>query len=190
MNCFTFPLIFLLTLTPTLANALEPPLNTLPYPNLTLLAAHDSPFIGPRITQNQNLNVTAQLDLGIRFLQGQTHRAPDDEDRLQLCHSSCLLEDGGSLADFLRLVKGWLEENPGEVVTLLLTNGDRVGVEMFGGVFGEVGLDGLAYVPGDGNGVLPLNQWPSVQEMVDMGKRLVVFLGIPFASFLPDSMLM
>lgn len=82
--------------------------------------------------------------------------------------------------DFLKIVGSWLEGNPGEVVTLLLTNGDRVGVEMFGGVFGEAGLDGLAFVPGgSGGGVLPMNEWPSVQEMVDRGKRLVVFLGMP-----------
>lgn len=176
MRCFIYPILFSLILT----NALDPALQTLPYSNLTLMGSHDSPFIGPHLTQNQNLNVTAQLDLGVRFLQGQAHRAPDDKNRLQLCHTSCVLEDGGSLVDFLKIVGSWLEGNPGEVVTLLLTNGDRVGVEMFGGVFGEAGLDGLAFVPGgSGGGVLPMNEWPSVQEMVDRGKRLVVFLGMP-----------
>lgn len=82
---------------------------------------------------------------------------------------------------FLETVRGWLLENPGEVVSILLTNGDRVGVEMFGETFRESGIEEMVFVPetnGDDDSVLPVDGWPSVEELVGMGKRVVVFLGM------------
>ena len=150
-----------------------------PYSNHTFLAAHNSPFIGPLPQQNQNLNITQQLSFGIRFLQGQTHRSPTNESQLQLCHTSCALEDGGPLVQFLETVGGWLLENPEEVVSILLTNGDRVGVEMFGEAFRESGIEEMVFVPEtNGDPVLPVESWPSMEELVGMGKRVVVFLGM------------
>lgn len=184
MICRTYPLLILFTiaLTLTLTHALlspQPCQQSRPYTNHTFLGAHDAPFVGALPQQNQNLNVTAQLDLGIRFLQAQTHRSIDDPDtRLQLCHTSCLLEDAGSLEDFLRLVKGWLlvegQGHEREVVTLLLTNGDNVDVGLFARAFKGSGVDEMVYVP-ETNG---LQGWPSIEEIVDMGKRVVVFLGM------------
>lgn len=151
------------------------------YRNTTFIGSHDSPFTGPLPTQNQNLNVTSQLDLGIRFLQGQTHLNPTNDKELRLCHSSCFLEDAGTLLDFLGLVNGWLdvEENKNEVVTLLLTNGDNVDVSLFAQAFEESGLDKVAFVPSaenedDGEG----DDWPSIEKMARDGTRLVVFLGM------------
>lgn len=182
---YVYPLLlslFTLTLTHALPTSPQPSAAaSRPYSNHTFLAAHNSPFIGPLPQHNQNLNITEQLSLGIRFLQGQTHRSPTNESQLQLCHTSCALEDGGPLVQFLETVRGWLQENPGEVVSILLTNGDRVGVEMFGEAFRESGIEEMVFVPetGDsGAAVLPIEKWPSVEEMVGMGKRVVVFLGM------------
>ena len=186
MNCiiYLYPLLllslFTLTLTHALPNSPSPRSpSSRPYSNHTFLAAHDSPFIGPLPQHNQNLNITEQLSFGIRFLQGQAHRSPTNESQLQLCHTSCALEDGGPLVQFLETIGGWLLENPEEVVSLLLTNGDRVGVEMFGEAFRESGIEEMVFVP-ETNGdapVLPVERWPSVEELVGMGKRVVVFLG-------------
>ncbi|KAJ9400711.1 hypothetical protein DTO282F9_2279 [Paecilomyces variotii] len=117
------------------------------YSNISLIGAHDSPFIGDLPSDNQNLNITQQLDFGIRFLQGQTHKNLEGE--LDLCHTSCLLEDGGSLVSFLQTVKGWMDEesNANEVVTLLLTNGDNVPVEEFGAAFESAGVKEDVFVP-------------------------------------------
>lgn len=190
MDCFIYlyPLLlslFSLTLVHTL-----PTSQSRPYSNHTFLAAHNSPFIGPLPQQNQNLNITQQLSFGIRFLQGQTHRSPTNDTQLQLCHTSCALEDGGPLVQFLETVRGWLLENPGEVVSILLTNGDRVGVEMFGEAFRESGIEEMVFVPetngGDGgDSVLPVERWPSVEELVGMGKRVVVFLGMHISLNIP-----
>lgn len=172
----------ILTLTLTLALLILTPrteatATTRPYKNTTFIGSHDAPFSGPLPQQNQNLNITAQLNLGIRFLQGQTHLSLD-KSHLELCHSSCLLEDGGPLVDFLTLVKTWLDgEGQGEVVTLLLTNGDNVDVGMFADAFVESGLDQVAFVPESAEAD---TEWPGVEEMVEMEKRVVVFLGASF----------
>ncbi|KAL2007895.1 hypothetical protein VTN00DRAFT_7877 [Thermoascus crustaceus] len=145
------------------------------YSNVSLIGAHDSPFVGPLPQQNQNIEVTAQLNFGIRFLQGQTHQHPENG-KLELCHTSCLLEDAGSLEDFLRTVKTWMDNNPNEVITLLLTNGDSLPVSRFNQAFTSSGIKPYAFVPPSNLKALPMNAWPTLKELIDSGTRLVVFL--------------
>jgi hypothetical protein len=150
----------------------------IPYSNFTFLGAHDSPFVGPLPQQNQNLAVTAQLDLGIRFLQGQTHKSLDESDTaLRLCHTSCLLEDAGTLQSYLETVFGWLDAHPDEVVTLLLTNGDSVPLRMFAEAFEPAGARKYAFFQPRPGVPLAIDEWPTLGEMIEHGTRLVVFLG-------------
>ncbi|KAJ1711220.1 hypothetical protein COH20_000392 [Aspergillus flavus] len=146
------------------------------YSNITQLGAHDSPFVGPLPQHNQNLEVTEQLDLGIRFLQGQTHKALDNANTIQLCHTSCLLEDAGTLESFLGTVKTWLDSHPDEVVTLLLTNGDGFPVSRFDEVFTSARIKDYAFVPSSSPDVLAVDSWPTLGDLISTGKRLVVFL--------------
>jgi hypothetical protein len=148
---------------------------TRPYSNITFIGAHDSPFVGPLPQQNQNIDIKAQLDMGIRYLQGQTHRSVIDNSVIELCHTSCLLEDAGPLESFLTTVKNWLDANPNEVVTLLLTNGDSVSATEFGDTFSRSGISKYGYVPS--KNPLPIADWPTLGDMISSGKRLVVFLG-------------
>lgn len=55
---------------------------------ISQIGTHDSAFVGDLPAQNQNLDVTAQLDAGVRFLQAQTHYFLNT---LTLCHTSCFL---------------------------------------------------------------------------------------------------
>jgi hypothetical protein len=144
--------------------------------NITTVGSHDSPFVGGSLSDNQDINITAQLDLGIRFLQGQTHMALLG-DELEMCHTSCLLEDAGSLTNYLTTIKTWLDANPNEVLTLLLTNGDYVDIGNFSASFEASGLDTLCYVPPTSPDVLPIDEWPTLQELIDNGTRVVTFLG-------------
>lgn len=143
--------------------------------NITTVGSHDSAFVGGTVSDNQDISVTAQLDLGIRFLQAQTHML---DDSLYLCHTSCILEDAGSLVSYLTTVKTWLDSNPNEVLTLLLTNGDYVGIGNFSAAFESSGIDSYAYVPTTSPDVLPIDEWPTLQELIDAGTRLVAFLGM------------
>jgi hypothetical protein len=141
------------------------------YSNVTQIGAHDSAFVGVLPAQNQYIPVVDQLNLGIRFLQAQTHRKNGG---IEMCHTSCLELDAGSLTSYLSPIKTWLDVHPNEVLTLVLTNGDAIPVSQFGSVFASLGLDKYAYAPGAN---LALDQWPTLQSMIDAGKRLVVFMG-------------
>jgi hypothetical protein len=142
------------------------------YSNVTQIGAHDSPFDGPLLTDDQNIDVTAQLNMGIRFLQGQTHEFLGT---LTLCHTSCFLRDAGSVQDYLSTVKTWLDANPNEVLTILLTNGDNKDVSEFRDAYAGAGLDALSYVPP--KNPMAIGDWPTLQELIDSGKRVVNFLG-------------
>jgi hypothetical protein len=140
------------------------------YSNVTQVGAHDSAFVGVLPSDNQYDSATAVLNLGFRFLQTQTHSWKGG---IELCHTSCLLLNAGSLTNYLSPIKAWLDANPNEVVTLLLTNGDAIPVSKFGAVFAAVGLDKYAYTPPS---TLTLDQWPTLQSLIHAGTRLVVFM--------------
>lgn len=129
-------------------------------------------IVGILPTQNQQVSVNGQLNAGIRFLQGQTHVK---DGVLYMCHTSCDLEEAGKLTDYLGTIKTWMDKNQGQVVTVLLTNGDRVDVSMFKNDFESSGMASYAYSPGK---KLAISEWPTLQTLVNDGKRAVVFLGM------------
>lgn len=145
------------------------------YSNITFIGSHDSAFVGSLPQQNQNIDITAQLDMGIRYLQAQTHKSLLDDKVIELCHTSCLLEDAGSLEAYLTTIKGWLDDNPNEVVTILLTNGDSLDISLFGSTFVSAGIDSYAFVPS--SEPLAYADWPTLGDLIDSGKRLIAFLG-------------
>ncbi|KAJ5942999.1 hypothetical protein N7516_003167 [Penicillium verrucosum] len=161
------------TLAPTTCNG-RSEYCTRSYSNITFLGSHDSAFVGPLPQQNQNIDIKAQLDMGIRYLQVQTHHSVLDRDVLELCHTSCLLEDAGPLKSYLETIKSWLDANPNEVVSLLLTNGDSVAITEFGDTFASSGITNYVYVPSANP--LAITDWPTLGDMISSGKRLVVFL--------------
>lgn len=140
------------------------------YSNVSLVGSHDSAFVGILPTDNQLDTVTQQLNAGIRFLQAQTHL---ENGALELCHTTCLERDAGTLLSYLTSVNTWLEANPNEVLTILLTNGDGVSVSLFGTAMVSSGLSKHAYSPGS---KLTISEWPTLQEMISNGDRLVMFL--------------
>ena len=144
------------------------------YSNVTQIATHDSAFVGILPTDDQDVDVGAQLDAGVRFLQAQTHR--NVFGTLSLCHTSCYLKDAGSVKVYLEVIKKWLDKHPKEVVTLLLTNGDNVRVSEFDDVFVASGIQPYAYVPGPSHNPSILDSWPTLGELVDNDTRLVAFL--------------
>jgi hypothetical protein len=140
------------------------------YSNVTQIGTHDSAFVGILPTQNQLVSVEDQLDAGIRFLSAQTHL---NDGEIYLCHTTCFEENSGLLTDYLSTIGTWLDANEGQVVTVLLTNGDGLDVSMFGDAMVSVGLDTLAYAPPK---VLAMSEWPTLQELIDDGTPLVMFM--------------
>jgi len=142
------------------------------YSNVVQIGTHGSPFVGILPTHNQQVSLAGQLNAGIRFLQGQTHVK---DGVLYMCHTSCDLEEAGKLTDYLGTIKTWMDKNQGQVITILLTNGDRVDVNMFKNDFESSGMSSYAYTPSK---KLVMDEWPTLQSLINDGKRAVVFLGI------------
>ena len=141
------------------------------YSNVTYVGSHDSAFVGLLPTDNQFTSVASQLSQGVRFVQAQSH---NKNGVIELCHTTCLEKDAGTLTDYLAPIKSFLDANPDEVVTLLLTNGDAIPVAQYGTIFQAVGLASYAFAP---SSTLSLDEWPTLAEMISSGKRLVVFMG-------------
>ncbi len=144
------------------------------FSNITQIASHDAAFVGVLPMDNQNIEITGQLNAGIRFLQTQTRL--DGEGTLSLCHTNCGMKDAGSLQDFLRTIITWLEKHPKEVVTLLLTNGDYVSIDYFTEAFNSSGAQEHAYIPFTNHTASVLDSWPTLGELITAEKRLVAFL--------------
>lgn len=146
------------------------------HPICSFIGAHDSAFVGDVMQPmvNQEVSVTGQLDAGIRFLQSQTHE--DMIGNLSMCHTSCYLEYAGSVTSYLSTIKSWLDKNPHEILTLLLVNGDHVDVSAFDSAFKAADLRKYAFVPPKSPNFLKMQDWPTLQQMISIDKRLVVFL--------------
>lgn len=142
------------------------------YSNISYVGAHNSYSVqAGSLAANQNYDVTTQLDNGIRLLQGQGHLNNGD---IHLCHSSCLLLDAGTMTDYLGKVRSWLDANPNEVITILWVNSGGIPVSQWAQSYTAVGLDALSYTPAS----VPVaySAWPTLQELISSGKRVVNFM--------------
>ncbi|KAG8881926.1 hypothetical protein FRB97_008884 [Tulasnella sp. 331] len=142
------------------------------YSNVTVVGAHNSyTASNTNLAANQDYGVTQQLTDGVRLLQNQVHNS---NGVLELCHTSCLLYDGGSLSNYLTKVKAFLDANPNEVVTLLLVNSDDQPPSSFASVYQSVGIDTYAWSPPAAT--IDPTAWPTLGSLIDSGKRLVTFM--------------
>ncbi|KAF9566105.1 PLC-like phosphodiesterase [Agrocybe pediades] len=140
--------------------------------NVTFVGAHDSYAIGVNnLAVNQDQSITQQLNDGIRMLQMQAH---NQSGVIRLCHTSCGLYDGGTLEDYLKTVKQWLDSNPNEVLSLLIVNIDNLPASAYGAVFKSAALDTVSYAPP--TAIVPASGWPTLGDLIDSGKRLLTFL--------------
>lgn len=163
------------TSTSTVACNNSPDLCSRQYSNVTHMGAHDAAFLRDSSTDNsvagnQYYNATAALNAGIRLLSLQVHNS---NGTLQLCHTTCSLLDAGTLEDFLVKIKYWMDENPNEVVTLLIVNSDDEDVASYGAVYESSNISSYGYTPATTSAS---NTWPTLQTMIDQGTKLVTFI--------------
>jgi hypothetical protein len=167
----------------------SPSLCSKPYNNITQLGAHNSPFLRDESTSfstagNQFLDSVTQLDAGVRLLSAQVHKTSNDStgaDAWHLCHGSCDFLDAGTLVDWLKDIKTWMDANPNDVVTILLVNADNAAASILGPQFASSGIDQYAYSPPT-PGRAP-QTWPTLQSLISNGTRLMTFV----ASLSPPS---
>lgn len=156
----------------------SPSLCSKPYNSIVHLGAHDSPFVrdastGFSTSGNQYYNSTVQLSAGVRLLSAQVHKSNGE---YHLCHSSCDLLDAGILSNWLEEIKTWLDNNPNEVVTILLVNSDNATPQDLGAHFTTANITDYAYVPSSTSVPPSGGAWPTLQELITANKRLMVFV--------------
>ena len=158
----------------------SPSLCTRAYNNVTYLGAHDSPFLmdastGYSSSGNQFYNTTVQLDAGVRLVTAQILRQNSSTDSpWHVCHSSCALLDAGPVVTWLSEINTWLERNPNEIVTILLVNQQSTTVAQLDALFTQSGITQFKYTPP--STTTPPAQWPTLQQMISNGTRLVTFI--------------
>ncbi|KAG6906668.1 hypothetical protein DXG01_012696 [Tephrocybe rancida] len=85
------------------------------------------------------------------------------------------LFDGGTVVDYLKEVKAFLDANPNEVLTFVFTNPELLSVEdVWKPAFDASGITPLAYVPS--SQPVRRSAWPTLGELIKADKRVVVFL--------------
>ncbi|KAK7030841.1 hypothetical protein VNI00_013949 [Paramarasmius palmivorus] len=147
-----------------------------PYGNTTFLGSHNSYAVSTDIFavgRNQEVSVTAQLDLGVRFLQAQAHIRTSLTAGFQAAYG--ILFDGGLVVNYLKTVKTWLDAHPNEVLTILVTNPDDASLkDVWKPAFDSSGITPLIYVPP--TNPMKRGDWPTLGSLIDSGKRVVVFM--------------
>jgi hypothetical protein len=139
------------------------------------MGAHDVAFLRDSTTSfstsgNTFYNATVALSAGIRLLQAQVHL---ESGVLRLCHTSCLLIDGGTLEAWLSSIKTWMDANTNEVVTVILVNSDNQAAATFGTDFTSSGLSTYGYTPPS---TTAMATWPTLQTLITANTRLVTFI--------------
>ena len=164
----------------TIACNNSPDLCSRAYSNITQLGAHDSPFLNNASSSNsitfsdagnQNVNSVAQLTAGVRLLTAQVH---NNNGAWHLCHTSCSLLDAGTLSAWLSTIKTWMDDNPNDVVTILLVNSDDASAENLNTEFEAANITSYGYQPPSTSTALAT--WPTLQEMISNNTRLVTFV--------------
>jgi hypothetical protein len=116
---------------------------------------------------NHEVPIAQQLELGVRALMLDIHISEGD---LMLCHGTCL---AGSepLGPRLETLRAFLEENPGELLTVILES--YAPATLVAEAFTLAGLAELAHTQ-------PVGQpWPTLGSLVADNERLVVFTDDP-----------
>ncbi|RPA72256.1 PLC-like phosphodiesterase [Ascobolus immersus RN42] len=150
----------------------SPSLCDKPYDDVTYLGAHNSPSLRNAQTDFniggvQYFNVTVQLSAGVRLVTAQL-QLKDGKPRL--CHGSCSFIDSGTLDDYFKEIRAWLDKNPSEVITITLINEPRVSPTDLTASFASANLASELYTP-TGTG-----EWPTLRELIDAKTRLIVYL--------------
>ncbi|KAI9250479.1 PLC-like phosphodiesterase [Phascolomyces articulosus] len=140
------------------------------YNEVTYLITHDSYAHGNNIAATQNEPIIQQLNKGVRGLK---FSAKKDPSNLHLCHTSCTILDAGSAIDNLNKISAWLKENPGEIVTIFWNNLYNYDINYLTAAYETSTVVPYIYTHEQQD-----HPWPTLQEMIDSGKRLVNFVDV------------
>lgn len=82
--------------------------------------------------------------------------------------------NAGTLEAYFTTVVQWLQQNPYEVITILMGNYDLVAPGNFTAPIINSGLINYAYTPP--KIPMALDDWPQLSSLIIMGKRVIIFM--------------
>ncbi|KAG0048229.1 hypothetical protein BGZ83_006786 [Gryganskiella cystojenkinii] len=133
------------------------------------------------IATNQDNDIPTQLKDGIRAFMLDAYNVPSGNvNDIELCHTSCVLLDGGPLSATLKQIKSFMDANKNEVITILWENAQNLTPAHFQTVYTAAGLVPYSYAQKPGN-----TTWPTLAQMISSGKRLVSYLDSGAAASVP-----
>lgn len=106
-------------------------------------------------------------------VQFQTHWNETGQE-LVLCHTSCDVLNAGTLESYLARVTSWLQQNPYNVITILMGNADLIPPERYTTPVISSGLINYVYTPP--KVPMSIDDWPTLQEMIFANTRAVIML--------------
>ena len=143
------------------------------YSNIAYITTHNSYSSSKLAAANQNFNISIQLKDGVRGFMLDSVYPENNTNEVHLCHENCNLLDAGPAVDTLTVITDWLNENPNEVITIIWENTANVPGSAYNDFYTKSGLDKFVYVQEEGQ------DWPTLGNMIESGKRVVNFINPP-----------
>ncbi|KAG1455545.1 hypothetical protein G6F56_007039 [Rhizopus delemar] len=139
------------------------------YSNITHLVTHDSYALSPNLAATQEKSIIKQLDDGVRGIKLSAISSARDSS-VHLCHTFCEVLDAGPAVETLDEIAFWLSNNPKEVVTIMWNNIYNIDASEIAQSYEASSIMPYAYSHKE------LDPWPTLQELIDSGKRVVNFI--------------
>jgi hypothetical protein len=141
------------------------------YSEISYATTHNAYAFVKSIAANQIFDISTQLKDGIRafMLDGNTKTTANDS--IELCHGQCGFLDSGPAVDTLKIFTQFLQTNPNEVITIFWENIGKHSASQYQQIYSDSGLLQYAHTQTDNN-----NNWPTLSEMIQSGKKVVNFI--------------
>jgi hypothetical protein len=140
------------------------------YSDITQLITHDSYARSPNIAATQDTTIIDQLNDGVRGIKLSAVPSANDPSVIHICHTYCRILDAGSVTNTLNNITSWLEANPKEVVTIMWNNLYNFKATQLAAVYQSSNIMPMVFTHNQST------PWPTLQEMIDTGKRVVNFV--------------
>ncbi|KAI1316310.1 hypothetical protein EDD11_010153 [Mortierella claussenii] len=132
------------------------------------------------LATNQDNDIPTQLKDGIRAFMLDAYPTPSGNAKdIELCHGSCQMLDGGPLSKTLGQIKAFMDANPNEVgsrllsnvITILWENAGNLKPAQYQATYAAAGIDKYSYAQATGS-----TAWPTLAQLISSGKRLLNFV--------------
>lgn len=140
------------------------------YSDISQLITHDSYALTPNLAATQDYDIIDQLNDGVRGIKLAAVPFSFDPFVVNLCHTHCVILDAGLASLTLDNISNWLEANPKEVITIMWNNLYNLNATQLADVYNASSIMPMVYTHNHSN------PWPTLQEMIDSGKRVVNFV--------------